>query len=221
MRATALAVLVLASGCLRATAFPCSSDTECVNGVQGTCEAIGYCSFPDPSCSAGSRFGEGAGSHSNQCVGETGGDAGVTDADGDGADGAADAAPDAASACPATYLSINGSAHRYLLRPDQASWAAQRTACMAEGAYLVVPDDMSELEAIATLTSNNFWVGITDQADEGSFVTVLGAPAMFLPWDNGQPDNSGNSDCVAAVPSLEYRDQRCFDSIRAICECEP
>ena len=82
--------LATTGGCLRSTQFRCAADTECVNGgVQGRCESVGLCSFPDPGCESGQRFGEAVGSQSNQCVGATPMiDAAVID-------GAPDAGPDA------------------------------------------------------------------------------------------------------------------------------
>jgi len=76
---TVLFVVGLATtgGCLRSTQYHCSADTECVNsGVQGTCETVGFCSFPDGACQSGRRFGELVGPQSNQCVDELTPDAG-------------------------------------------------------------------------------------------------------------------------------------------------
>src|SRR5262249_5965098 len=39
-------------------------------GAAGTCEANGFCSFPDSSCSSGRRYGELGGTSAGQCVGE-------------------------------------------------------------------------------------------------------------------------------------------------------
>ena len=98
-------------------------------------------------------------------------------------------------------------------------------ACQADGAnvYLAVPDDATELQAILTLAGSDVWVGVSDIAVEGSFVTVLGAAATFLPWAAGQPDNSGGgSDCVTALSaSATYDDKRCSNAAIAVCECEP
>jgi hypothetical protein len=45
-------------GC-RGDAFTCADDASCVEGaVHGTCEATGYCSFPDAECSSGRRYGK-------------------------------------------------------------------------------------------------------------------------------------------------------------------
>ncbi len=43
-------------------AFGCSSDEQCqADGAVGTCEPNGFCSFPDPSCPSGRRYGDLAG----------------------------------------------------------------------------------------------------------------------------------------------------------------
>lgn len=76
----------MAAGCLSTSAFACTDDTQCIqDGILGTCEDIGFCSFPDPACSSDKRFGEHAGGGlGSQCVApedETG-----TDEDTDGGD---------------------------------------------------------------------------------------------------------------------------------------
>jgi hypothetical protein len=76
--ALALALVAGGTGCLKSVQHQCAQSTECtVSGVQGTCETTGFCSFPDPSCPGGQRYGELAGSLSNTCVGGAGGDGGA------------------------------------------------------------------------------------------------------------------------------------------------
>jgi hypothetical protein len=42
-----------------AGSFACEADSECVlAGAQGICQPVGYCSFPDPDCNSGQRYGE-------------------------------------------------------------------------------------------------------------------------------------------------------------------
>lgn len=55
--------------CSGADVFACSTDAECVDGEHaGQCQAEGYCSFPDPACPSGQRFGAHAGPLANTCV---------------------------------------------------------------------------------------------------------------------------------------------------------
>ncbi len=62
---------------MRFDTFACSDDAGCVlNGLAGSCEASGYCSFPDPDCDAGSRYSQHASSAlAGECVGSGGGGA--------------------------------------------------------------------------------------------------------------------------------------------------
>ncbi len=64
----ALALAAGAGACLRSPSFACDEDVQCQVGGQGTCEATGYCSFPDDGCPSGRRFGDGAGTYAGQCV---------------------------------------------------------------------------------------------------------------------------------------------------------
>jgi subtilisin-like proprotein convertase family protein len=100
MRLAILAVglgLGTVAGCFQASVFECADSQQCVfEGVQGTCEATGYCSFPDDDCESGWSYGEHAGAGlEGECVpvegdsGGTSGDAGSGD-DGSGDDGTSD-----------------------------------------------------------------------------------------------------------------------------------
>ncbi len=65
-------LLIVATGCLRNAAFPCSQDSDCArSSEQGVCEPTGFCSFSDPTCADGRRYGDLSGSLANQCVGDS------------------------------------------------------------------------------------------------------------------------------------------------------
>ncbi|MGN6104721.1 MAG: lectin-like protein [Kofleriaceae bacterium] len=214
MRWVALLALAAVASCLRTTSFECNEDSDCASRVQGMCESVGFCSFPDQSCASGRRFGSRSGPYADQCVGGAGPDGGTPDAR---IDASVDAGP-----CPSSYAPINGSAHVYRAISSTATYAAQRDACIAEGGYLAVPDDQDELDAILSLGGST-WVGINDLATEGEYVTSLGAPATFLPWANGEPNDAPpGEDCVRVSSSTRrLSDERCSLSYRAVCECAP
>ncbi len=58
--AVALMAALAAGACsAQDGAFVCSSNEECrLGGTQGVCQASSYCSFPDPGCLSGQRYGE-------------------------------------------------------------------------------------------------------------------------------------------------------------------
>src|SRR5262249_20311854 len=54
-------LLVAVASCaeLEPSTFRCASDAACVRqGIAGTCEASGFCSYPDVACASGRRFDE-------------------------------------------------------------------------------------------------------------------------------------------------------------------
>jgi hypothetical protein len=214
MRAAPI-IAMIASGCIKPAAFECTSDPQCTRaGLQGTCEQVGFCSFPDTTCASGRRFGEVSGSYMRQCVGDAGAgrDAGIQVPVGLG--------------CPVGYATLTGIPdHVYRRIAKMDSWDHQVTACQADGAnvYLAIPDDATELQGILTLASTDAWIGVDDIATENRFVTVLEAAPTLLPWAAGQPDDSGGgSDCVLALSaSATYDDRRCSNAQIAVCECEP
>lgn len=212
-----LVMVIAGAGCLKTATFQCAASDQCVrDGVQGQCESVGYCSFPDPACASGQRFADYSPS-ANQCVGDT--DGGIT---GDGA--VRDAAIDGGG-CPAGYAALPGVANRlYRKLLTAAPWTNHRTACAAEGAnvYLAIPDDMTELSALVTFAGADVWIGIDDITVEGSYKTVRGTTPTFLPWAPGEPDNAGNQDCVEILAaSSKIATLQCGTARIAVCECEP
>ena len=217
---TVISLVVAAPGCVHDSSFSCSTDSEC--GGNGNCEGNSFCSFPDTTCSEGRRFGQWSGSVANQCV----------DAASNGGCSAAYHTPttgtgSGSGGAPLTGGSNAFGAHRYRGITSTAPWASQRDACAADGtsSYLAIVDDSTEFSSITQfvsgLDSTKIWVGVDDLATEGSYVTVRGGVAGYLPWATNQPDG-GTQDCVATTKdSRRYTDELCTDAYVAVCECEP
>ena len=129
----------------------------------------------------------------------------------------------------ATYMTLSGAGtHRYMKLGNASGWTTQRDRCAADGAnaYLAIPDDMAELDAIRTLAAARSWIGLDDMTTEGTFMTVRGMPATYVPWDtgNGEPNNGTGTpqNCVTALSgSPLIATDRCNDAFVAVCECEP
>jgi hypothetical protein len=202
---------------LRQTEFKCLTDTDC-NAGGAVCEATGYCSFADSACTMGRRYGDFSGSYSKQCVGEQMmmPDGGPNDT-GDGPPGG----------CPPTYAALpNAGGNVYKLTANAQNWSTQRDRCAADGAYLAIPDNMAELEAITTAAAaQRTWIGISDTMTEGTYQTVKNMAATFLPWNTaaGEPDDTmGGQDCVSALMANPLiQTDKCGDTLPAVCECEP
>lgn len=220
---------VLASSsvaCLRRTEFQCTTSADC--GPGGTCQISGHCSVTDSACASNQRYSDSAGENAGQCVDN----GGVVDAlpPSDAADSDAPPLDDAPGACPG-YNAITGgqAGHVYQLVTTTRNWPNQRDFCTSTSAsaYLAIPDDQDELEAMVDLaTSTRFWVGISDQATEGQWRNVLGDTQTFLPWRPGNPSVTINNidDCVYGRNSnpATIGDDRCMSTqLPAICECVP
>ena len=72
--------LAVSGAACDSAAYACTSDVQC--GV-GRCESEGFCSFPDPTCVTGRRFGEHADEWSSRCLPDFGGgEGGLAEDDG-------------------------------------------------------------------------------------------------------------------------------------------
>jgi len=227
-----LLVLVLAISplaCLRSTQFTCASTAEC--GTDGVCEANSFCSFTDATCPMGRRYGELSGPFAGKCVGEEPGmDGGIDTAPGDGPQPDMPPATDCKTSTAYNPITGGTTGHTYRLVATAAQWMTQRDLCAIEAGNLAIPDDTAELMGIIGLAGSGAWIGLSDLAVENTFVTVLGQAPTFnsaplvngmAPWANGQPDNKPNpgADCVRGDTNQTFSDDKCNQSLRAVCEC--
>lgn len=231
MRAIGLALLCMfalaSAGCLRKTEFQCAGDSSC--GAGGHCEATGYCSFVDGECTSGRRYDSSAGSLAGQCTsgGNNGVDASTTDT-GTMKDGGGGTDTPAVG-CPGGYSALpNSPGHVYKVLAIPETWPTQESNCQLTSAssHLAIPDNLTELTDLdAFAAASNYWVGITDAATEMTWLTVLGMPQTFLPWQPPAPDNNSGGqgeDCVESLSATHtFNDRRCNDKLPAVCECTP
>jgi hypothetical protein len=130
----------------------------------------------------------------------------------------ADAGTDAALACPAGYAPLGPSANRYRTLGVLETWQTHQATCVADGTRLAIPVNQAELDAL--VTGGEVWLGLSDLAVEGTFMTVVGTTPPFLPWAPTQPDNfNANEDCVLGLTTARLDDRPCAFPRRAICEC--
>jgi len=227
MRTILLLLFVLTSaGCLRKTEFQCNDDSAC--GANGRCETTGYCSFVDPDCQSGRRYDQSAGPLAGQCTG--GGNPNDGRIDTPTNDGPMTDTPPAG--CPSGYVTLTGGEgnHVYKVLTVTQNWNTQEGLCQATSgsSHLAVPGEINELTALDTAAgaATNHWLGITDAANEGTYLSVFGGTQTYLPWEPPAPDNAGGGqgeDCVESLNSATHtiNDRRCNDKLAAVCECVP
>ena len=138
---------------------------------------------------------------------------------GDGS-GSGDAGLDASTgACPPTYVRNATTGSFYRVVGASAPQAAAVADCADDGAgtYLAIPDDLVESNALDSLANNDAWLGITDAAMEGTWLTVRGTAQTFFRWAP-QPDGGVAENC-AFIRDGAWQDVDCALTKPYICEC--
>lgn len=109
---------------------------------------------------------------------------------------------------PITFPSDIVSFHRhaYLYIPTAMSLPAATTYCQGLGGHVVSIGDAQENDFIAKMSPDNKLIGLSDSANEGTFVWSNGEPLVFTNWAIGQPDNFGNEDNVEMLGEGTWND---------------
>ncbi|XP_049315393.1 C-type lectin 37Db-like [Bactrocera dorsalis] len=109
------------------------------------------------------------------------------------------------------------------------NWFGAMLYCRKYDSDLAVIESEAEMNTLSSyLTTNGnigkqFWLGLTDLAEEGKFMSIKdGRPMPYAKWSFGQPDNTGrNEDCVHLWPVnniFHMNDDHCMVLHYAICE---
>ena len=93
---------------------------------------------------------------------------------------------------PAEFISIgtyNG--HSYYRSSSATSWYKAKQLCENAGGYLAVITSEGENDFIQENFGRNshFWIGLTDEATEGTHLWVTGETFSYTNWNSGEPNN--------------------------------
>jgi len=121
----------------------------------------------------------------------------------------------------AGYTFEAGPAGYYRPVTNGQSWLNAQADCkddVAGATHLIVLSTTAEVTYMATQLG---WIGLSDRATEGTFVTVTGETGDQRPFAPGQPDNgSGSEDCVQMKSGGQLDDDQCGNNHRYVCECD-
>ena len=135
--------------------------------------------------------------------------------------GLVDEASPTNTSCNGCGLGLNGD-HAYYYCPGPVPFADARTACMGFGGDLVIIDDQAEQDFLLAqpLTAGANYIGLSDEAVEGTFVWVDGSALVFSVWGKGEPNNAlEGEDCgQLAAPAGIWNDIACTDPAAFVCE---
>jgi hypothetical protein len=118
--------------------------------------------------------------------------------------------------------SAGGNGHVYEYVPTPGTWTAARDAALARtfrevAGHLVTITSAFENDIVSAFRFNDDlrgWIGLTDEATEGSFVWVTGEPLGYTNWwtENGEPNNLGGNENYAEIYAAGVWNDQSIDS---------
>ena len=103
---------------------------------------------------------------------------------------------------------------RFEYHPGTGSWSAARATCVSRGGDLASIHSAAENAAAFALVpqGESAWIGLTDSAQEGTWVWVDGTPYDFTDFHAREPNNYNNEDCAGYLRdfrSAQWADGDC------------
>jgi hypothetical protein len=138
-----------------------------------------------------------------------------------------EAVPEDDPLCLHGWSRVGGSCMK-VFHEEPQTWSAAESVCEGYGGHLASIGSQAEQDMVEALVRSasvrtSTWIGLTDTAEEGTFVWSDGAPLLdFAKWakdQGGQPDNdagfdqcasySGGEDCVVTAVGMGWWDTPC------------
>ncbi|XP_015242321.1 PREDICTED: CD209 antigen-like protein A [Cyprinodon variegatus] len=119
---------------------------------------------------------------------------------------------------------------------SRVSWNGARQSCKRLGGDLAIINSREKNIGITSLISSyqdpsramihsGFWIGLTDEEEEGVWKWLDGTRLTEGFWNPGEPNNVNNEDCAAVYPKsnpfTSWNDAPCNFNLKWICEMAP
>jgi hypothetical protein len=162
------------------------------------------------------RFEHGHTTGDDQNTGDASGSQ-ATDASGQQADSKV---PGVVPACwTASGYAAAPSGRKYRAPHSDATWMGAQIACAGAEAHLVVINDVTENAHVQTIMDQDSWIGLSDQAFDGTFAWVNGESLGYTSWASSEPMNGAGPTCVFTRKSDgKWRTSLC-GMLEYVCEC--
>ena len=95
-------------------------------------------------------------------------------------------------------------------------WNNSTQECISRGYNLATVRSLEENTLMYSTTvtgSDTCWIGLNDIANEGTFVWADGTDSTFTYWSTGEPNSSGDEDCVSTLMGPKWNDYYCTQQL--------
>ncbi|XP_038629989.1 C-type lectin domain family 4 member E-like [Scyliorhinus canicula] len=129
------------------------------------------------------------------------------------------------SLCPRGWKAHNQKCYNF--SADKRNWNTAKHQCESQNSHLIIintPEEENSIVEFIKAKKEDYWIGVTDGAEEGKWKWVDGSTASYLNWQKDQPDNSqNNEDCVTISEDIRdgtfgWNDDNCGKDYPFICE---
>jgi hypothetical protein len=121
------------------------------------------------------------------------------------------------AAATVTWTGPGSNGHAYEAVDTVLSWPDINSLAATRGGYVVTITSAAEQAFVfANFGGARRWIGLTDEATEGTFQWVTGEPVVYTNWDVGEPNNSNNGGASAGEDFSELRGNGTWNDIPAV-----
>ncbi|XP_017113571.1 accessory gland protein Acp29AB-like [Drosophila elegans] len=110
----------------------------------------------------------------------------------------------------------------YIESENKQTWNNAEDTCRKMGGHLAAFKSRKELDAvIAKLRQGHaYWLGVSDQENEGDFVTASGNKPIFMTWGRGEPNNLNKREHCVDIYRGFMNDLPCNLQLHFICQLD-
>ncbi|XP_038629988.1 CD209 antigen-like protein E [Scyliorhinus canicula] len=128
------------------------------------------------------------------------------------------------SPCPRGWKHQNPKC--YKLSTEKRDWNNSKQECEFQNSHLVIintPEEQNSIVRFIKEKKDDYWIGLTDRAEEDKWKWVDGSTVSSFDWIEGQPDDSNNEDCATisertSPDTFGWNDDSCGRPHSFICE---
>ena len=99
-----------------------------------------------------------------------------------------------------TYLGAYGNSHYYMKTDGDLDYDDAKSFVQSRGGNLPKIETAGENEWLASQINGSIWLGLSDYANEGTWVWYDGEEAIYTNWASGEPSNNSNEDFARMRP---------------------